>query len=718
MGSINDLRSGPNSTGTGVASGTDDGKVLNFGSVNISKANQDEDKGDNTPGVLNLGSVNVNATKRKIKSTDNVDEDEYAPPKRKIADLSTLPKRDDTAGVDIKESIEDEVFKPGGDFDNLLSEKKKEYQEVLDLIDEHNAQVAAELGQEVPTDEELEEIGTEDMTAALIGTKYYNQSDDFGRASGEMKTSPLEMKAAREGKTLDQYVSGEDGSKSAKVITDKNGNPISINDPESTNKFSLDSEEEYMDELEKEINEEIGTIDENIELISTDSNNENDEEVIEEIAEDIEAIEDDEPEEQEETKEEPKRNIKKDVDPDDNIPIIEPKVVEPKKEEEKTSYEKVENAVKDPNVGVDVNMSIDEDDIDIELEGDDTAISDIKVVDEDENMKEFQAAISEKIKPVTKALNLNSFKVINKPVSLSEALNKTKKAAMSWALPNSNQYIAMSEFSGKEIEQLGDTSGLNRYEIMKNRYQLFYNHIISPKAATFEQWIKTTSFLDNDHLYFAVYGANFAGSNFIPYDCSSCKNTFLSDNIPLEDMYKFKDDEAKEKFNKIRNQQNTTPAGLYVSEVVQISDTIAIGFRDPSIYNIIFETAMLDDTFTEKYRDIIAVLSYIDNIYLINAETQSIAPISYKIDKNNTAKTIKARIITYAKILEKLAPDQYYIILSYLNAINSRGDEITYIKPEVTCPNCGTVIPEQEVTAESMVFTRAQLASLSATSLN
>lgn len=709
MASINDLKSGPNETGTGVASGTDDGSVLNFGSVNKTKITPESQKSSN--GTLNLGSVNVNASKRKLKATINVNEDDYEPPKRKIADLSSLPARDDTAGVDIKESMEAEVFKPGGDFDNLLDEKKKEMKEVLDLIDQHNAQVAAERGEDVPSDEELEKIGSEDMTAVLVGTKYYDQADEFGRARGEMKTSPLEMKAAKEGKTVEQFISGEEASANVKINRDKDGNAISVDNSESTNNFSLDSEEEYMDELEKEINKEIGTIDENVELI-TDEPEDEIGVVTEETTEEVEE------------KEDPAVVVNSNIDPNENIPIVEPTVITDPvpivKSESESTYKALEDAVKDPNVGVDVNMSIDESDIDVELNSDDDTItSNVEVVDEDENMKEFQAAISEKIKPVTKALNLASFKVVSQPVSLSVALNKTTKAAMSWALPNSNQYIAMSEFSGKEIEQLGDTSGLNRYEIMKNRYQLFYNHIVSPKAATFEQWLKTTSFLDNDHLYFAVYGANFAGSNFIPYDCTAaCKNTFLSDNVPLEDMYKFKDDAAKEKFNKIRNQQNTSPAGLYVSEVIQISDTIAIGFRDPSIYNIIFETAMLDDNFTEKYRDIIAVLSYIDNIYLINTDTQSISPIGYKVDKNNTAKTIKARIITYAKILEKLAPDQYYIILSYLNAINSRGDEITYIKPEVTCPNCGAVIAEQEVTAESLVFTRAQLASLSATSLN
>ena len=254
--------------------------------------------------------------------------------------------------------------------------------------------------------------------------------------------------------------------------------------------------------------------------------------------------------------------------------------------------------------------------------------------------------------------------------------------------------------------------------MMKNRYKLFYDHLASPKPATLEQWLKTVSYADNDHLYFAVYGANFAGSNFIPYDCPRCNSTFLSENIPIDNMYKFENDEVKEKFLKIRDSQESIPTGLYASEITQISDKIAIGFKDPSIYNMLFETTLLDENFVNKYRDLIAIISYIDNIYYIDKSTSSLSPISYKVDKNNMVKTIKAKIITYAKILKNLAPDQYYIILSYLNAITNKTADIKYIKPEVTCPKCGEVIHEETVTAEHLVFTLAQLASLTLTSLN
>jgi hypothetical protein len=366
----------------------------------------------------------------------------------------------------------------------------------------------------------------------------------------------------------------------------------------------------------------------------------------------------------------------------------------------------------------------DEDFDDIDLSDDDNSTADSNVVEQvnvEENMKAFQASVTEKIRPVTQKFDLSSFTLIKQPISISATtLGETKPAAsMCWALPNSDQFIAMREFTGKEIEQLGDTSGTNRFQTMKNRYKLIYDHVVSKKADTLEAWLKSISYSDNDHLFFCVYGANFAGSNFIPYDCSKCQNTFLSDNIDLMDMCKFKDDEAKARVEKLRNSQDSSiSSGLYVSEVTQISDKIAIGFRDPSIWNIVFETSLLDDKFQQKYRDIIAIISYIDKIYFIDSQNKTMQAINYKVDMNNTVKTIKAKIITYAKILVQLSPDQYYSILSYINAVNTRRDDVTYIRPEATCSNCGEIIPERETTAEELVFTRSQLATLAITSIN
>ena len=722
MPSISDLKTTTAYTGTGVANeevmqiGNPNIKGPSVANVNVVGQENPASITSNNVGVMNIQNPNVQRRRKNSAAIENATQG-----KRNIADLSSLPKAE-PMGVDVKESIEDEIFKPGGPFEAALAEKTKEMLEINEMIDQHNAMVAAERGEEVPSDEELQKIGTEDLTAVLKGTKYYDQADAYGRAQGAIKKSPIEDKAEKEGREAFRETAEDDG-------TIKKQNDISM----ETNDI-----EEDEDEMEKEINAELEREFNDSAAASAAKKNAQplkvnvakapapvkEEEPVVEVNEnamdpidDSDLVIDDSTETNEPA---PAPAPKKEEEP------AKVEVTVPTKEEVKaaSSDNPVSEAAKDPNIGVSTDFKVDEEDFDdLDLDDDNSAASDANVVQEvdaDENMKSFQASVTEKIRPVTKKFDLGSFTLIKQPISISATSlgDMSTAASMTWALPNSDQFIAMREFTGKELEQLGDTSGTNRFQTMKNRYNLIYEHVVSQKADTLEAWLKTISYSDNDHLFFAVYGANFAGSNYIPYDCNRCKNTFLSENIELKDMYKYKDDEAKERFEKLLNSQDTTlKSGLYVSDIVQMSDKIAIGFRDPSIWNIVFETALLDDKFQQKYRDIIAIISYIDKIYYLNAENSTMQEINYKIDPNNTVKTIKAKIITYAKILAKLSPDQYYIILSYINSINTRRDDVTYIRPEATCSNCGEIIPERETTAEELVFTRAQLATLAITSI-
>jgi hypothetical protein len=54
------------------------------------------------------------------------------------ADFSSLPKTrlDETAGVDLRTSIEDDIFHEGGPFDQYLENKKKEYQEDMEKYEQ------------------------------------------------------------------------------------------------------------------------------------------------------------------------------------------------------------------------------------------------------------------------------------------------------------------------------------------------------------------------------------------------------------------------------------------------------------------------------------------------------------------------------------------------------------------------------------------------------
>ena len=378
-------------------------------------------------------------------------------------------------------------------------------------------------------------------------------------------------------------------------------------------------------------------------------------------------------------------------------------------EQERSSNNRIANTVMSEDLGQDVKFVIDEEDLlDDDTDEDDT----------DANMKELQSSISDKIAGVNKQLNISSFTINKNPISAKNALAASQKKSVDWALFSSKMHFGLSEFSGTEISTLGSNTGLNQYSIVYNRYKLILDHMIGDnKPKDVESFAKSVSFFDNDDLYGGIYVANFGESNYIPYDCPKCSHTFLSDNIAIENMYSFEKDEDKKVFEDIRKESYYQLSDLYTSEVVPITDNYAFAFREPSIYSIIFEPSLLDEKFTNKYRDIISVISYIDEIYFIDQETQSLSPIGYKRFPTNKMKDTKSRIIEYSKIINSLSPDKYNIILAYLAAINNNHTGMRWKLPECTCPKCGTVIKERETTAENLVFTRHQLAALAITSL-
>ena len=399
---------------------------------------------------------------------------------------------------------------------------------------------------------------------------------------------------------------------------------------------------------------------------------------------------------------------------DNTISYVKPKIAVSNIEEvekETSSNNKIASTVVSEDLGQGVKFTIDEEDL---LDDDDE--EDTK--ENEENLKELQSSISSKIAPINKKLDLSSFTITNKAISAKNALQSSSKKAVDWALFSSKIHFALSEFSGTDISTLGSNTGLNAYSTVYNKYKLILDHMIGEnKPKDVESFVKSVSFLDNDDLYGGIYVANFAESNYIPYDCPKCSHTFLSENIPIEDMYSFEKSEEEEEFNKIRKEEYYQLSDLYTSELVPITDKFAFGFREPSIYSIVFETALLDEKFTDKYRDIISVLSYIDNIYYINQEAGEITPIGYKRYPSNKMKDAKSRIIEYSKIINSLSPDEYNIILAYLAAINTEHTGMKWKLPECTCPKCGTVIKERETTAENLVFMRHQLAALAITSI-
>jgi hypothetical protein len=340
--------------------------------------------------------------------------------------------------------------------------------------------------------------------------------------------------------------------------------------------------------------------------------------------------------------------------------------------------------------------------------------------DADDALKKLQTLITEKIKPISKKLDISSFTVAKKPTANITALTSKNTRAAKWVLPGQGIVVLMSEFSGVELENLRQLSeDPNSFAMLSRKYHIIYDHIVSAKPATFESWMKRTPFSDNDHYFFAAYIASYKGANYIPYDCSDqdvCKETWISDDIDIINMVEFKDDAAKAEFNEIYESENqTTSKGLYLSEMVPLNEKVAIGFKEPTLYSLL-EVASLDRAFKEKHSIAIQFLPYIDGFYLI--EDGTLVPIGYSIYPNNGTKSTKSKVSKYEQVINTLESDELGLINSYIREISRNQSNITYKYPAATCPKCGKETKDNPTTAEQLLFTRYQLGALVNTSLS
>lgn len=372
------------------------------------------------------------------------------------------------------------------------------------------------------------------------------------------------------------------------------------------------------------------------------------------------------------------------------------------------------------------NDSLSEIDIDKEIEDLDVNedfIEEERKAKRKERIKKAGEDVKQKVIPIANRMDIRGFAISTNPVSINNSVEMAKAAytpySARWALFSSKRPIVMSGMLGTEIDDLirltQDRDENYTVSDIYKRYGLFYNHTLSPKPDTVEDWLKTISIMDIKHLYGAQYKASFEKTNFIPIDCDNpnCNNGFITDNLPFESIVKYENAEAKAKAMEIYNSEPSAESyHLYHSEVVPISDIYAMSFREPSIYDVQVAPKYLERDWADRMEDAIAMNMYIDKIFVIDPTNECLRPLAIKEFPNDPRKTLKAKILALAKVLSTLNSDQYSLISSYIENINKTSNFVNYQMPEVVCPECGTKIEAEPTSAINLLFTRHRLTTL------
>lgn len=337
-------------------------------------------------------------------------------------------------------------------------------------------------------------------------------------------------------------------------------------------------------------------------------------------------------------------------------------------------------------------------------------------IDQEEAYEELKAEVKAKIKPIRNKIDLSKFTIAQKSVNAQKVMKlavKSHQNTADWVLYSSKRPISMTGLSGPEIIKLNpQTSGRNRLNTFRDMYRVLYDHIYDGNKPEFETWMKQTRWIDLKHVYFCVYKATFENSNFITYSCE-CGNTFIKD-IPFEDMVKYADDNVKEEVRSILKMDTTSESNdEYPVDLYQISNSYVFALKSPSIWNVIMETATLSDSFLEQHADLIDLVSYIDAIYLIDTEKNTLIPVDTKPDANNQARTSARRIRAFYDIIKTLSSEDFYALRAQVAEYDSDDDKVNYIIPAATCPKCAREIEANEdITPDQLLFMRHQLAAI------
>lgn len=339
---------------------------------------------------------------------------------------------------------------------------------------------------------------------------------------------------------------------------------------------------------------------------------------------------------------------------------------------------------------------------------------DIDVPTADDEMNSLKALITEKISKVNKKLDISGFVVSKKGTSSNSILASESSAVSKWVLPATGITIQLREISGANLEAI--RSHLERTPSdVRSALKIVYDHIVSPKPSSLEAWMKSIAFSDYDHIFMAIYIASFSEANYLPVDCTNqtCNKAYLTDNVKIMDMVKFKNTESEEKFWNLYNSAPVNPNGLYVSAIQPITDKFAISFKEPSLYSVLIENQYFNQEFTRKYGLAVDYLPYIDDIFWIDAAHKTLVPIKFSEYDNNVAKTARSKAKKYYNIINTMNADENGLISAYINSINERIDWFSYQIPETTCPHCGHVNPAlSDQSASALVFLRSRLGVL------
>lgn len=325
---------------------------------------------------------------------------------------------------------------------------------------------------------------------------------------------------------------------------------------------------------------------------------------------------------------------------------------------------------------------------------------------------------SEDIKSNLPEIDLTSIK-IKRAKDPTKAYQKIKKkrekmeVVTQVVFPNSGYLAQYKGFSSTELRKLPSIlSNLDKFRALQYKLKVIHDKMVTTNVGrmSFENWLKTTSVLEINNIYYALFCSTYPDVNSYPHICEDpkCKAKFTFDyhnkNLLMLDGEEENIDETRDTIVHIINDieramELYSESNVNTLDRVRLPESgIIVEVRHPSLWNELKDTLQpaivgeIDDD------EAIATLTYIENIYVPEDPSDPETDFLMLEDIND-----KYDAITNLKEKDDLA------LAKTLNKIVSKYN-IVYGMHDVVCPFCKKVQKKIIIdNLESFLFTVHQI---------
>ena len=356
--------------------------------------------------------------------------------------------------------------------------------------------------------------------------------------------------------------------------------------------------------------------------------------------------------------------------------------------EKKVADERVQSALleKQANAKNNFNDNIIEMDDDEEKEIENTTSKKRKRADVD-----LSSIVIKKSKKVSEDDVVSVFK---KRIDSTE--NTTRVVAI-----NSGYAANMGGFSSPALRKV--SAEINQYDMgfgrADYRYRLLYSKLKGSSVGFMDYmtFLKTTSLLEVDILFYGIVCSTYPDKNEFPAKCPSCNHSFRYEYANAdylagpEDGEEF--DELTEKIRTLLKAQSVDTEEILANapvnnlhRVILDESGIIIDLRHPTLYDHLYD--VLEKIPEGENSPLVDSMPFIENVY---------------IPDNEGAYSQITKVSNKLTVLENIDEfDDVQLAEEIKNIIDS--NKIRFSVRDVSCPSCGNTYPEAPVSMEQMLF--------------